>query len=87
LHPDYRYFAALAARMLDDQLCEAIGIAEGQPATFRLLNLKQRQAFLDAMSAERRCGVARVGVDAGGRAAGGASVLGAARFGVVGLSK
>ena len=31
MHPDYPYFAALAARMLDDQLCEAIGIAEAQP--------------------------------------------------------
>jgi hypothetical protein len=52
LHPDYPYFAALAARMLDDQLCEAIGIAEGEPATFRLLNVGQRDAFVDAMSAE-----------------------------------
>jgi hypothetical protein len=52
MHPDYLYFAALAARMLDDQLCEAIGIAEGQPATFRLLNREQPDAFVDAMSAE-----------------------------------
>jgi hypothetical protein len=38
--------------MLDDQLCEAIGIAEGDPATFKLLNPAQRDAFVDAMSAE-----------------------------------
>ena len=38
--------------MLDDQLREAIGIAEGEHATFRLLNVGQREAFVDAMSAE-----------------------------------
>jgi hypothetical protein len=52
MHPDYPYFAALAARVLDDQLCEAVGIAEGEPATFQLLNHEQQEAFLDAMSAE-----------------------------------
>jgi hypothetical protein len=67
LHPDYPYFAALAARMLDDQLSEAIGIAESEPATFQLANLGQREAFIASMAAEvvrrlegRRAAVGRV---------------------------
>ena len=51
MHPDYPEFAASAARMLDDDLCAAIGVADAEPGTFRLDALQQ-QAFLAAMSAE-----------------------------------
>jgi hypothetical protein len=47
----YPEFAASAARMLDDELCAAIGIADAEPAAFRI-NVDQQQAFLAAMSAE-----------------------------------
>ena len=52
MHPDYPYFAALAARLLDDQLCEAIGIADADPSQFQLHNDEQRDAFVAALSAE-----------------------------------
>jgi hypothetical protein len=52
MHPDYPQFAALAARLLDDQLCEAIGVADAAPATFELPNLPQRETFVAAFSAE-----------------------------------
>jgi hypothetical protein len=52
LHPDYPQFAALAARLLDDQLCEAIGVAETEPAPFHLFKPDQRDAFIDALSWE-----------------------------------
>ena len=52
MHPDYPHFAALASRILDDQLCEAIGVADGEPATFHLHTPAQRQAFVEALSAE-----------------------------------
>ena len=52
MHPDYPQFAALAAHLLDDQLCEAIGVADVEPARFKLHNTGQREAFLDALSAE-----------------------------------
>ena len=52
MHPDYPQFAAMAAKLLDDQLCEVIGIAGDDPLTFQLGNTGQRQAFIAAMSAE-----------------------------------
>jgi hypothetical protein len=51
LHPDFPEFAATAARMLDDELCAAIGVADAEPLQFRL-ETPQRDAFLAAMSAE-----------------------------------
>jgi hypothetical protein len=51
MHPDYPEFAASAARMLDDELCAAIGIADAEPDRFRL-DAGQREAFVVAMSAE-----------------------------------
>jgi len=48
---DYAEFAASAARMLDDELCMAIGIADAEPATLKLY-AEQQDAFLFAMSAE-----------------------------------
>jgi hypothetical protein len=35
LHPDYPEFAASAARMLDDELCAAIGVTDAEPLRFR----------------------------------------------------
>ena len=52
MHPDYPQFAALAATLLDDQLCEAIGVADEEPLTFQLDNAGQREAFIAAMAAE-----------------------------------
>jgi hypothetical protein len=51
MHPDFVEFAATAARMLDDELCTAIGVADAEPASFRL-DAGQREAFVAAMSAE-----------------------------------
>ena len=51
MHPDYPEFAATAARMLDDDLCAAIGVADAEPATFRL-DAHQQHAFLAAMAVE-----------------------------------
>jgi hypothetical protein len=51
MHPAYVEFAATAARMLDDELCAAIGVADAEPAHFRL-DVEQAAAFLAAMSAE-----------------------------------
>jgi hypothetical protein len=51
LHPDYGEFGASAARMLDDELCAAIGIADADPLRFRL-GAGQQEAFLAAMSEE-----------------------------------
>jgi hypothetical protein len=51
MHPDYPEFAASAARMLDDELCAAIGAADDEPASLRLDD-GQREAFVAAMSAE-----------------------------------
>jgi hypothetical protein len=51
LHPDYAEFAATAARMLDDELCMAIGVADAEPARVRLDD-SQRQVFLSAMASE-----------------------------------
>jgi hypothetical protein len=55
--PPYRrrhtpHFEALAAWLQDDQLCEAIGVADEQPTVFRLHNEGQREAFVAAMAAE-----------------------------------
>ena len=52
MHPDYPHFEALAAWLQDDQLCEAIGVADAGPAVFRLHDDGQREAFLGAMAAE-----------------------------------
>jgi hypothetical protein len=51
IHPDYLEFAATAARMLDDELCMAIGVADAEPARVRLDD-SQRQVFLSAMASE-----------------------------------
>jgi hypothetical protein len=51
MHPDYAEFAASAARMLDDELCAAIGAADAAPTTLRL-DAGQQEAFLAAMSKE-----------------------------------
>ena len=51
MHPDYPEFAATAARMLDDELCITIGVAEDKPAAFRL-DAGRREAFVAAMAAE-----------------------------------
>jgi hypothetical protein len=51
MHPEYAEFAATAARMLDDDLCAAIGVADAEPAAFRL-DAYQQRAFLAAMAAE-----------------------------------
>ena len=51
MHPDYPEFAASAARMLDDELCAAIGVADADPARFRL-DAGQQEAFVAAISAE-----------------------------------
>ena len=51
MHPDYPKFAATAARMLDDELCVAIGVADAEPVLFRRDD-GQREAFVAAMSAE-----------------------------------
>jgi hypothetical protein len=51
LHPDYPKFAASAARMLDDELCTAIGVADAEPGRLRL-NPSQQDAFVGALSAE-----------------------------------
>ena len=50
-HPDYPEFAATDARMLDDELCVAIGIADAEPMRLHLDTLQQ-SAFVAAMSAE-----------------------------------
>jgi hypothetical protein len=52
MHPEYPHFAALAARMLDDQLCEAIAVADSERAVFSLQNVGQREAFVGALSEE-----------------------------------
>ena len=51
MHPDYPEFAATAARMLDDELCVAIGVADAEPARFRF-DVPKQAAFLAALSAE-----------------------------------
>jgi hypothetical protein len=51
MHPDYPEFAATAARMLDDELCVAIGVADAAPAQFHL-DTGQAEAFVAAISAE-----------------------------------
>ena len=51
MHPDYPEFAATAARMLDDELGVAIGVADAEPAGFRF-DQGQREALVAAMSAE-----------------------------------
>jgi hypothetical protein len=51
MHPDYAEFAASAARMLDDELSVAIGVADWEPARFHL-DEAQQEAFVGAMSAE-----------------------------------
>lgn len=51
MHPDYPEFVASAARMLDDELCAAIGAADDAPASLHL-HEGQREAFVAAMSAE-----------------------------------
>ena len=45
MHPDYPEFAASAARMLDDDLCAAIGVADADPDTFKL-DAQQLRVFL-----------------------------------------
>lgn len=52
VHPDYPHFAALAAWLQDDQLCDAIGVADSAPAQFRLSDVGQREAFGAAMASE-----------------------------------
>jgi hypothetical protein len=51
MHPDYPEFAPSAARMLDDELCAAIGVADAEPMQFRL-DAGQQVAFVAAMTAE-----------------------------------
>jgi hypothetical protein len=51
LHPDYAEFAATPSRMLDDELCAAIGVVDAEPARFGL-DETQREAFVTAMAAE-----------------------------------
>ena len=51
MHPDFPEFAATAARMLDDELCVPIGVADADPVLFRL-GEGQREAFVAALSAE-----------------------------------
>jgi hypothetical protein len=34
IHPEYPCFAALAAHMLDDELCEAFGIVDAETVRF-----------------------------------------------------
>jgi hypothetical protein len=51
MHPDYPEFAASAARMLDDELCAAIGVADAEPLHFRF-DERQQEAFMAAMAAE-----------------------------------
>jgi hypothetical protein len=57
MHPDYPEFAATAARMLDDELCVAIGVAHAEPAQCHL-DAPQQEAFVGALAAEveRRLG-------------------------------
>ena len=52
MHPDYPHFAALAAWLQDDQICEAIAVAEAEPMLFQLHDDGQREAFVAAASAE-----------------------------------
>jgi hypothetical protein len=49
--PEYAEFTATAARMLDDDLCAAIDVADAAPDVF-WLDAPQRDAFLAAMAAE-----------------------------------
>jgi hypothetical protein len=58
MHPDYPHFEALAGWLQDDQLCEAVGVADAEPAVFRLHDEGQREAFVAAMAVEvvRRLG-------------------------------
>jgi hypothetical protein len=51
IHPDYPEFAATAVRMLDDELCAAIGAADAEPERCHL-DEAQQAAFVAAMSAE-----------------------------------
>jgi hypothetical protein len=51
MHPEYPEFAATAARMLDDELCAAIGVADADSCHFGF-DEGQREAFVAAMSAE-----------------------------------
>ena len=51
LHPDYAEFAASAARMLDDDLCAVLGIADAEPTLLKL-DCPQRQVFVAAVAAE-----------------------------------
>ena len=51
MHPDYPEFAGTAARMLDDELCAALGVADAEPLRFHF-DEGQREAFVAAMSAE-----------------------------------
>jgi hypothetical protein len=51
MHPDYPEFAATAARMLDENIGAVIGVAEAEPAAFRLEGYQQH-AFLAAVAAE-----------------------------------
>lgn len=51
MHPDYPAFAASAARMLDDELCTVLGVADAEPLSFRL-DAAQRDALVAALSAE-----------------------------------
>ena len=51
LHPDYPEFAATAARMLDDELCAAIGVADAEP-THLHFDAPEREALLGALSGE-----------------------------------
>jgi hypothetical protein len=51
MHPEYAEFAATAVRMLDDDLCAAIGVADAELSAFRL-DAPQRDAFVAAMAAE-----------------------------------
>jgi hypothetical protein len=51
LHPDYAEFAASAARMLDDDLCAALGLVDAEPGLLKL-DGPQQQVFVAAMAAE-----------------------------------
>jgi hypothetical protein len=51
LHSDYPEFATSAARMLDDDLCAVLGIADAEPTLLKL-NCPQQQVSIAAMAAE-----------------------------------
>jgi len=51
LHPDYPQFASTAARILDDELCVAIGVADAEPTKIHPDD-GHPEPFVAAMAAE-----------------------------------